>query len=226
MRPKLPDSELNGQRRRTSRSREQRHAAKPSPFLGIIDGPTGAGKSAVLEHLMARHSASCVISSKLTTRPRRTTDSAWELQFVDTIPASLVDFSYASVGWQYAIDVRQIEQALRGGRACFLTCTDPATTRALARRFPAVVIYVHRVISHVALSELLAARTTTTDEEARLRLSEVAEAVSRYAANIGLYDFVLLNVTDLAELHRQVDAILAGATERVRSRRSARTAAR
>ena len=178
------------------------------PFLGIVDGPTGAGKSALLEHLLRRHSESCVVGTKLTTRPRRVSDGDRELRFVDEIPASLGEFTYSSVGWHYAVDVVSVEQALGAGLSYFTICTDPAVTRSLVRRFPTVVIYVHRLLLPQDVSALLAARGVTGREEIRRRVAEVVKAVSRYASNIGIYDFVVLNVGGVSDLHEQVDAIL------------------
>lgn len=185
------------------------------PFLGVFDGPTGAGKSAVFEHLQAAHGGSCVVGAKLTTRPRRPNDRDWELRFVETIPRSLRDFTYSSVGWQYAVDVAAVEEALEAGLSYFTICTNPRVTRTLARRFPTVVVYVHRLLVPREVSSLLADRRTTGTEEARLRRAEVAGAVARYAENIGLYDYVVLNVGAISELHRQVDAVLADCASRM-----------
>ncbi|WP_224372339.1 hypothetical protein [Hyalangium versicolor] len=206
--PSKPDGDVAG---------DDDRVVKPSctfSFVGLLDGPTGAGKSAAIEHIMRRHGASCVVGAKLTTRPRRPTDSDWEFQFVDGIPEHLREFRYSSVGWQYAIDVSEIEHTLESGRSYFTVCTDPTVIRLLRRRFPVIVVYVHRLLSPQEVAVLLETRQIKGPEETRLRSTELEEALSRYAKNIGLYDFVVLNVGGVSNLYKQVDSILSECVDR------------
>jgi guanylate kinase len=178
------------------------------PQVLLLDGATGTGKSLVLQYLRDEYRATVHVGAKFTTRKRRAGDNDWEFKFVESIPDSSRQYSYSSVGNEYAVDPVDLATAARHGKLYATTCVDPSILRRIAADFRTIVVYCYRPMTAAGLLALLATRGTRDPEEVEHRRKEVESVVADYQRRIALYNHVLLNLEGHHQLRDQVSSLL------------------
>lgn len=159
----------------------------------MLDGPSGSGKSMIIERLRKYNPGKIKTIKKRTTRQRRASDNDYEFEFVDNIDLATDEWAFESVGNKYAIDVDRIDQLIAANACVAITCTDKNLANKLRSRFDACYVYVHRDMSTSELIELMRTRGTTSQSEISSRILEFESSVIDYSRNILLYDAVIIN---------------------------------
>jgi len=176
--------------------------------LIVLDGPTGAGKSLLLQCLDgAKFDGICAIK-KLTTRQKRDVSEEDHI-FVDSIPESADYLTYADVGSLYAVDLTKISALLSKGLVPALVCSDTIAIKALRERYQVKTIFVYRPMSSQAVRDLMAHRGVFIAGKVEDRIEELAKLPKRYTERILLYDHVLLNIGSVEDLEAQLERVLA-----------------
>lgn len=173
----------------------------------VLDGATGAGKSHLLSHLRRRWADQIVVGAKFTTRPKRASDNEWEFCFVDAIPPQASEFSYGSVGHRYAIDLDQLEATVRSNRIYCVTCVDNQVIRLLRQHYKTIVLYIYRPLSAKEIERLFDERKTIVTSDIAARKSELSRIDEDYVEKLFLIDHVILNISRIANVEAQLDAI-------------------
>lgn len=177
------------------------------PQVLIIDGVTGTGKSTLLQFIRSQCPA-VHVGAKLSDRPRRADDSAWEYRFVQEIPAHLEQTTYKSVGNRYAIDMDELTTALRHGRTYVTTCGHFEVIENLRRRFMVATVYIYRPLTSGDIHSLMQQRGVHDSDVITSRTHELGKLLDDYASGMHIFDFVILNVGTLTQFENQVRAFL------------------
>ncbi|WP_156959620.1 hypothetical protein [Nocardia sp. BMG51109] len=142
-----------------------------SPYLLLLLGPSGAGKTTVKDHLVTK--AGYDTAQKYTTREHRgTVEDTRDFIFctADEIPDSGV-LRFTSYGAVFGIRLTAIEDSLRRGRCHVLTVGDCSSVESLRNIFPGRVatlfLYCDRHVlkSRIAADPHRASRWPTVQEE-------------------------------------------------------------
>jgi guanylate kinase len=165
-----------------------------TPELLLFDGATGSGKSSLLSFLRECYSNRVHVGTKVTTRNRREGDNEWEFSFVTEVPQELREFSFTSVGHQYAVDVQRLVETNDRGLVYAMSCVDRGITQRLRGRFSTIAIYVYRPWLAEDFDALLKRRGVTDVTDVSRRRVEVASVCTEYARKIDLFDHVILNI--------------------------------
>jgi guanylate kinase len=194
--------------------------SRPRPVAQVLTltGPSTGGKStvlAILQEAASRRFRPFVIK-KFTTRPSRTGDGE-EIECVEKIPDSC-NLVYEQYGVRYGLELPKIFAALERGEAPIVILNDIRTVEDIRSLFGPLVtsLYVFRQSPSLERFLASAAEREASDEDEYIRRFKKAEAIHRiYIENIQVFDSVILNVSDLKTLRRQVRQILSGIFARV-----------
>jgi guanylate kinase len=197
---------------------EQRPAEMPaSGLVFVLSGPSGVGKSTLIERLKADRFpiTHCVTA---TTRPRR----QGELEGVhyyflaeadyDQLLATEQFLEHAVVHnlYRYGIPLHSIRDGLRRGQDVILA-PDVQGASTVRWKLPNAITIFLRPPSLEELAPRLAARGTESDEERRIRLATAEREMQR----VSEYDYVIVNQRDrLDQAVSDLKAIIT--TERLR----------
>ena len=166
----------------------------PEPFVLVVSGPSGAGKTVICRHLL-EGDPGLVLSVSATTRPPR----AQEQNGVDYHFLSQADFQaavdrghfleWATVhGSRYGTPRGPIEEGLRQGR-CPLLDVDVQGGRSVKALMPQAVLVMVGPPSLAVLEERLRGRKTDSEDVIQQRLARA----SRELADWPHYDYVVVN---------------------------------
>jgi len=187
---------------------ETQKALSSAPQLLLLDGPSGSGKSSVLEHLRDRFTHAIHVGRKFTSRSPRPDDNSWEFDFVQSVPIRDGLIQFSSVGHSYAIDVNAIHAANSAGCVYATTCVDLPTISYLRSIFATSVVFLYRPMPEASFRKILDSRCIRDASETQRRLDEFRHGTRDYIRRICMYSHVILNVGGLDELHEQVDRLV------------------
>lgn len=173
----------------------------------VLDGPTGSGKSVLLNHVRTTKSERFHAIRKLSTREQRGAFDE-DHYFVSSIPDSNRYLRYHDVGAKYAIDLDEIEILHTRRLIPALICTHTKTIEELKDRFCTKSVFIYRPMSEQEISALMTLRGVTSPSRIKERLSELADLAGRYTERILLYDHVVLNIGTKKDMFSQLDVIL------------------
>jgi len=190
-----------------------------APFLLVISGPSGVGKTLLCERLIARH-PTLVLSVSATTRAPRghETDGVdyrfWsEAEFQRAVDRGHF-LEWAIVhGNRYGTPRQPLDEELRRGRSPVLD-VDVQGGRSVKALVPDAVLVLVAPPSLSALEERLRGRGT--DEESAIR--ERLAIATRELAEWTQYDYVVVN-DRLEDALAELDSILVAEGLRVSRRR-------
>ena len=197
---------------------EQPPAETPaSGLVFVLSGPSGVGKSTLIERLKADHFpiTHCVTA---TTRPRRQGEvEGVHYYFLaeadyDQLLATEQFLEHAVVHnlYRYGIPLHSIRDGLRRGRDVILA-PDVQGASTVRWKLPNAITIFLRPPSLEELVPRLAARGTESDEERRIRLATAEREMQR----VSEYDYVIINQRDrLDQAVNDIKAIIT--TERLR----------
>ncbi|MGH3770118.1 MAG: hypothetical protein ACRDRW_01735 [Pseudonocardiaceae bacterium] len=180
------------------------------PRVVILDGVTGSGKSELLAYAKEHPSGRYAIPTKLTTRPRRSSDNSWEFSFVTAIADSPRLVIWGTLGKRYAVSIDDVRDAGSSGRTSVLVCTEPSIIAVLAHEFDLVHIYLYRPMGRAELLRLLDQRGTAPDQ-IKIRVAEHVSVRHDYLVKIPTITATLLNVGDTMDLRHQFDEVMSRA---------------
>ena len=166
------------------------------PMVVVISGPSGVGKSTIVEQLRARHPELAPVIA-VTTRPRRPDETdAVHYHFLDPQAFEALRDSGELLEWAevhghwYGTPRDQVERALSGGRHAILPI-DPQGARSIRNLIPeALLIFVMPPSMDDLLQRL---RSRRSESQASLALRE-RNAVAEIASSTD-YDHVVVNET-------------------------------
>ena len=170
------------------------------PLVVVISGPSGVGKSTIVEALRRRHPEVVPIIA-VTTRPRRERElDGLHYHFVDAerfeaLRASGALLEAAQVhGHWYGTPADQVHRALEAGRDAVLPI-DPQGARSIRRLMPEALLIF---LMPPSISDLISRlRARSSESQASLELRERNAVAEMDAA--GDYDHVVVNETGRAE---------------------------
>ena len=175
--------------------------ARPAdPLVVVVSGPSGVGKSTIVEALRRRHAEVSPIVA-VTTRPRRPGEiDGVHYHFVDERrfaelreSGQLLEAALVHGHW-YGTPLEQVRRVLASGKAAILPI-DPQGARSIRRVIPEAVLIFLMPPSIGDLVQRL--RTRHSESQASLALRE-RNAVEEMAASSD-YDHVLVNETGHAD---------------------------
>lgn len=171
-----------------------------TPLVVVISGPSGVGKSTIVDALRTRHPDVAPIVA-VTTRPRRPAErDGQHYHFID-LPrfqelrdsGALLEAAEVHGHW-YGTPRDQVERVLASGRDAILPI-DPQGARSIRRAIPeALLIFLMPPSIQDLVSRL---RARSSESQASLALRERNAVVEMEAA--GDYDHVVVNETGRAE---------------------------
>ena len=175
-------------------------AGSAHPLVVVISGPSGVGKSTIVDELRRRHPEVVPIIA-VTTRPRRETEiDGVHYHFVtprrfEELRDAGELLEWAEVhGFWYGTPADQVRRVLASGRGAVLPI-DPQGARSIRRVVPeAVLIFVMPPSMDDLVQRL---RTRHSESQPSLALRE-RNAVAEMAASTD-YDHVVINETGQAE---------------------------
>lgn len=170
------------------------------PLVVVISGPSGVGKSTIVEAMRRRHPEVAPIIA-VTTRPRRERElDGVHYHFVDpdrfeALRASGELLEAAEVhGHWYGTPRDQVHRALEAGRDAVLPI-DPQGARSIRRLMPEALLIF---LMPPSISDLISRlRARSSESQASLALRERNAVAEMDAA--GDYDHVVVNETGRAE---------------------------
>lgn len=177
-----------------------------TPFILVVSGPSGVGKSTVVDHVLER-SANLVHSVSVTTRAARGQEVDGEDYFFVT-PEEFARrrdagelLEWAEVhGSLYGTPAAFVEKKLLEGSSVVLEI-DVQGGMSVKEKNPDAVLVFLLPPSYTVLRERLAGRGTDDEEVVRRRLENARKEITYY----NRYDYIIVN-DDLA---RCVDDVLA-----------------
>ena len=187
----------------------------PRGFPLVLSGPSGAGKTSVVSHLLAR-AGDVVFSVSATTRPRREGEAEGREYFYydeerfrrGVESGEFVEHASVHGRW-YGTPKAPLEKALAEGKIVILD-VDVQGGRSLRRACPdGVFVFVYPP-SLAALEARLRGRATDLPSVIAERLANAPGEMACYVE----YDYVIVN-DDLARARAVMDAILAAERARV-----------
>ena len=160
-----------------------------------MSGPSGTGKSTVIDRLLAEAPVPLVISHSLTTRPPRPDDTHLKrythltrAEFLERVRnGELLEYAEVS-GHLYGTPRRPVREAIEQGKWPLLEI-DVQGAFAVKRQMPDAVMIFLKAPSMAVYEQRLRDRGTNTEEEIRRRLA-LAERELQAAEQ---YDFQVVN---------------------------------
>jgi guanylate kinase len=187
--------------------------------LIVIAAPSGAGKTSLVEALLASEPALRLSVSHTTRKRRDTEQQGREYHFV-----SVAEFERLQAAGEFLEHARVfdnfygtsrgfVERQLRAGHDVVLEI-DWQGARQVRRALPQCVSVFILPPSRAALAERLARRATDTAEVIARRLADAAGDMAHYRE----FEYVVVN-DDFARAVQDLQRIVAGAAEDLRSDR-------
>ncbi len=178
---------------------DDRGAAPPaSGLVFVLSGPSGVGKSTLIERLKADGFpiTYCVTA---TTRPRRTGEEHGKHYYFltdeeyDALLAADEFLEHAVVHnlYRYGIPLRSVREGLRRGKDLIMA-PDVQGASTVRWKLPNAITIFLRPAALEELLPRLEKRGTETDEERRIRL----ETADREMQRMSDYDYVIVNQSD------------------------------
>ena len=192
------------------------------PLLVVVSGPSGAGKTVVVDALCRRRRIRRSVS--VTTRPPRDGEEdglSYHFLDVDAFERKIRGGEFAEwarYGPHYYGTLRQtLGDALRAGEDVVLTIDVQGGAQIRARCPEAVLVFI--LPPDVAtLRRRLTERGTETEEAFRRRLERLPAEVQAAA----MYDYALVNENTVDETAASLDAIIEAERHRMTTERAAR----
>lgn len=169
--------------------------AARKPFLIVVSGPSGVGKSTVVEGLLER-SSKLVLSVSLTTRPPRKGErEGEEYRFVSRDQFLAARDAGELLEWAevheylYGTPIAFVERTLAGGDRNVLLEIDVQGGLTVKEKMPGAVLIFLLPPSFAELERRLRGRATDEDEVIRRRLRNANKELSYYH----YYDYLVVN---------------------------------
>jgi guanylate kinase len=169
--------------------------AARKPFLIVVSGPSGVGKSTVVEGLLER-SSKLVLSVSLTTRPPRKGErEGEEYRFVSRDQFLAARDAGELLEWAevheylYGTPIAFVERTLAGGDRNVLLEIDVQGGLTVKEKMPCAVLIFLLPPSFAELERRLRGRATDEDEVIRRRLRNANKELSYYH----YYDYLVVN---------------------------------
>ncbi|HLP47168.1 MAG TPA: hypothetical protein VK469_14550 [Candidatus Kapabacteria bacterium] len=181
--------------------------------LITLTGPSGSGKSKVIEELLALKSESFspeLIPKYSTRAPRK--DDGDEIICVPTIPHEC-DLVYEQYGGRYGIELQKIYDLLSRKVSPIVILNDVRTIADIKNAFGGLAhsLFIFREGPKLHYFKKLTEERGVNDESDTLKRFEKAQSIYRiYIENIHLFDHVILNSGTLADLQFQVAQLVKG----------------
>lgn len=175
----------------------------------LILGASGSGKTTLLNELI-KVSDEITINQKVTTRPPKKYDST-EIKCVKCIDKKIYPYVYKQYGYEYGINKKQIEYAIKNGLDHFIICNDIEALKTLKK------VYKERVKTLFLLFDAPKAHIEKVqksrgiaDDEIDLRLAKISVLSELFIDNSELFDGVILNRlgAPFEEMLYQVESII------------------
>ena len=187
-----------------------------SGSLIIVAAPSGAGKSSLVNAMLAQDENLALSVSFTTRAPRAGEENGRDYHFVETAEfearrAANEFLEWAEVhGNLYGTSRRWIEEEMRGGRDIVfeIDCQGAAAVKQL---FPDAVRVFILPPSRAELERRLRARGTDGDAEIERRMANADEEMRR----AGEFDYAIINAT-FSEALEQLRAVVVAARARVK----------
>lgn len=181
------------------------------PFIVIIFGASGSGKTSLME-MLQKAGKQYSIHMKATDRAPRKYDDI-EIECVNEVSHEIYDYIYQTYGHRYGIQKLQIDKAIAEGRHHFIICNDISTIKSLKRDYGNLlkVIFLTFDAPREKLLEIQRSRNID-DDEIELRVKKINTLYRIFTENKELFDEVLPNSLDedIYQMKIKMESILMG----------------
>lgn len=182
-------------------------------MIYIIFGASGSGKTTLLISIK-EHLGEKAINRKATTRNIRTYDDMEVISYPSGIPRDRYDYFYSQYGYEYAIEKKQLQDAVDGDYHHFVICNDIPTIEKIKSdfKFNVKLVYISFDAPEETIREIQR-RRGITDDEINLRISKIKYLRQIFNDNQDLFDAVIMNKygeTPETSLWPQVESIIGG----------------
>lgn len=180
-------------------------------MIYIIFGASGSGKTTLLEVVREKYS-NISIHIKGTTRKKRDYDDEELMCYGNSLPEGKYDYVYGLYGYEYGIEKKQIEDALKKHENHFIICNSLEIIDKLKRDFPASIIVIYlRFDAPRSIIEQIQNTRNISDDEIELRLNKISKIEEDFLNHSDIFDEVIVNTFGKIpekSLTRQIDRIL------------------
>lgn len=180
-------------------------------MIYIIFGASGSGKTTLLEVIREKYD-NVSIHIKGTTRKKRDYDDEELMCYGDDLPNGKYDYVYGLYGYEYGIEKKQIDDALRKGENHFIICNSLEIIDRLKKDFPAKIIVIYlRFDAPRSIIEQIQNTRNISDDEIELRLNKISKIEEDFLNHSEVFDEVIVNTFGKIpekSLTRQINRIL------------------
>lgn len=180
-------------------------------MIYIIFGASGSGKTTLLEVIKKKYSNTSM-HIKGTTRARRDYDDEELMCYGKSLPEGKYDYLYSSYGYEYGIERKQIEEAIKRKENHFIICNDLYVIGKIKKDFPVKVIVIYlRFDAPRSIIEQIQKTRNITDDEIEVRLKKISSIEEEFIKHSECFDEVIVNTFGKIpekSLTRQIDRIL------------------
>jgi guanylate kinase len=177
-----------------------------------LTGATGAGKSIILRDIVSRQRPGFepLVIRKYTTRARRDGEDELETKPVLKMPPDC-DLVYEQYGVRYGLSLKNLHNSISSGRTPVLVVNDIRVLEEIREVFGPLMraVYVFRESPSIERIRALSQTRGSASEDEIVRRHRKAQAIFRiFIENIDAFDYVIMNVRALEDLHTQVESIV------------------
>lgn len=161
-------------------------------MIYIIFGASGSGKTTLLEVIRGKYN-NVSIHIKGTTRKKRDYDDDELICYGDDLPDGKYDYVYGLYGYEYGIEKKQIDDALKKNENHFIICNSLETIDKLKKDFPAKIIVIYlRFDAPRNIIEQIQRTKNISDDEIELRLDKISKIEEAFLNYSYVFDEVIV----------------------------------
>jgi guanylate kinase len=181
--------------------------------LFLIDGPSGSGKSDLMEFVHDRQQDIAFVT-KYTTRKKRDYEirqqRLLDLAFVsqDKFNELNLEYQYLYGGYNYGFSKVELETCLENQRNVFVIVRNAPLIRLLKQKYSFINVIAVFVYTDEQKVRIRLEQQESSKEQINYRMDRISEAFDDYVRNSEIYDEIIINNSDRPVYHRLFQEIV------------------